>query len=494
MLKKTKNPTADPVARRAKQTKQHFKCFVPVVRSDPSASPRPNFNLAKELPAMSDQHEEFHSFNEGDDPTQVLRVMEDYEHSRRQSLLSRRRLASDATSGRRESLFGPVASGVIPPRPPNFGSPSSSLKRVREAPQSLSKVPRLASLGPDPLEGLSALEEHGRQDREQGNKVELAELRRKVAIAEAESVVQRTRATRAEEMARKAEAQMKKERADEEERRVNMEKREKIAKVAAEEAKHQLRLTGLRETRRKEEEMDLRKDRRKELEGLERENERLMVENQRLEERESAFWVPQLREKEQESNRKIADLTRDVQLLRSRLDEATEKERLAEEWRENLAVVRRRLQVAEAEAGAAKREAMTMREKTQREEEAEVERKAMRDQLTQFPKLERENDRLKKENRLLVETGKNAALLEEEVAGLKVKLDKSEGRVERAELAGREVAKLQMKADEWEATCTRLLGREDMPVKTPASLESALTEMRKMDLVLRGELAETENR
>ena len=63
-----------------------------------------------------------------------------------------------------------------------------------------------------------------------------------------------------------------------------------------------------------------------------------------------------------------------------------------------------------------------LKSELQKNEDAVVQRQAMRERLDKFPKLQRENESLRMENQLLSGKLDNEELLKEKVISLKVKL------------------------------------------------------------------------
>ncbi len=92
----------------------------------------------------------------------------------------------------------------------------------------------------------------------------------------------------------------------------------------------------------------------------------------------------------------------------------------------------------------------------------------------------------------------NVALLKEEAAGLQSSLRRSEARVSELEAAEVELHSARAKAAEWEECCRRIFGGGEegtaAAAATPQGLEARVIDIRKADVVFRGEMAEIENK
>ncbi len=93
----------------------------------------------------------------------------------------------------------------------------------------------------------------------------------------------------------------------------------------------------------------------------------------------------------------------------------------------------------------------------------------------------------------------NVALLKEEAAGLQSSLRRSEARVSELEAAEVELHSARAKAAEWEECCRRIFGGGGgegtaAEAATPHGLEARVIDIRKADVVFRGEMAEVENK
>ncbi len=91
----------------------------------------------------------------------------------------------------------------------------------------------------------------------------------------------------------------------------------------------------------------------------------------------------------------------------------------------------------------------------------------------------------------------NVALLKEEAAGLQSSLRRSEARVSELEAAEVELHSARAKAAEWEECCRRIFGGGgggEEGTATPQGLEARVIDIRKADVVFRGEMAEIENK
>ncbi len=96
----------------------------------------------------------------------------------------------------------------------------------------------------------------------------------------------------------------------------------------------------------------------------------------------------------------------------------------------------------------------------------------------------------------------NVALLKEEAAGLQSSLRRSEARVSELEAAEVELHSARAKAAEWEECFRRIFGgggggeegAAAAAAATPHGLEARVIDIRKADVVFRGEMAEIENK
>ena len=175
----------------------------------------------------------------------------------------------------------------------------------------------------------------------------------------------------------------------------------------------------------KEDESFAKKEARFERNELEDKISELTTENGKLQD-ENENLRECLDEKDQEERSEVLQLRRELAKVQSYLQEEKEKEQI------NLSRIAQgsndkvELEKAQSDLLLAKNEIHSLQRELKQNEDATIERKAMRQRLDEYPRLVSENDSLKRQNKLLIDTADNSALLKTKVDDLEVKLNKAD--------------------------------------------------------------------
>ena len=175
----------------------------------------------------------------------------------------------------------------------------------------------------------------------------------------------------------------------------------------------------------KEDESFAKKEARFERNELEDKISELTTENGKLQD-ENENLRECLDEKDQEERSEVLQLRRELAKVQSYLQEEKEKEKI------NLSRIAQgsndkvELEKAQSDLLLAKNEIHSLQRELKQNEDATIERKAMRQRLDEYPRLVSENDSLKRQNKLLIDTADNSALLKTKVDDLELKLNKAD--------------------------------------------------------------------
>ena len=175
----------------------------------------------------------------------------------------------------------------------------------------------------------------------------------------------------------------------------------------------------------KEDESFAKKEARFERNELEDKISELTTENGKLQD-ENENLRECLDEKDQEERSEVLQLRRELAKVQSYLQEEKEKEQINLSRIAQGSTDKVELEKAQSDLLLAKNEIHSLQRELKQNEDATIERKAMRQRLDEYPRLVSENDSLKRRNKLLIDTADNSALLKTKVDDLEVKLNKAE--------------------------------------------------------------------
>ena len=161
-----------------------------------------------------------------------------------------------------------------------------------------------------------------------------------------------------------------------------------------------------------------------------------------------------------ESN-EVLQLKRELAASQSYLEECGEKENLTKVRLSEASSDKINLSKAESDLEAAKNEIERLRDELMQNEEAVIERKAMRQKLDHYPKVVRENEALRAENQLLHDTAENCALLKTKANDLEQKLTKAESLVEIGQTAKEQLLQAKREVQRWQGVCLHILTPEE---------------------------------
>ena len=213
----------------------------------------------------------------------------------------------------------------------------------------------------------------------------------------------------------------------------------------------------------KEDESFAKKEARFERNELEDKISELTTENGKLQD-ENENLRECLDEKDQEERSEVLQLRRELAKVQSYLQEEKEKEQI------NLSRIAQgsndkvELEKAQSDLLLAKNEIQSLQRELKQNEDATIERKAMRQRLDEYPRLVSENDSLKRRNKLLIDTADNSALLKTKVDDLEVKLNKAEIDARDGMLAKEKLHHYIGQIERWRQLSLELLNEEEKAV------------------------------
>ena len=213
----------------------------------------------------------------------------------------------------------------------------------------------------------------------------------------------------------------------------------------------------------KEDESFAKKEARFERNELEDKISELTTENGKLQD-ENENLRECLDEKDQEERSEVLQLRRELAKVQSYLQEEKEKEQI------NLSRIAQgsndkvELEKAQSDLLLAKNEIQSLQRELKQNEDATIERKAMRQRLDEYPRLVAENDSLKRRNKLLIDTADNSALLKTKVDDLEVKLNKAEIDARDGMLAKEKLHHYIGQIERWRQISLELLNEEEKAV------------------------------
>ena len=213
----------------------------------------------------------------------------------------------------------------------------------------------------------------------------------------------------------------------------------------------------------KEDESFAKKEARFERNELEDKISELTTENGKLQD-ENENLRECLDEKDQEERSEVLQLRRELAKVQSYLQEEKEKEqvnlsRIAQGSNDKV-----ELEKAQSDLLLAKNEIQSLQRELKQNEDATIERKAMRQRLDEYPRLVSENDSLKRQNKLLIDTADNSALLKTKVDDLEVKLNKAEIDARDGMLAKEKLHHYIGQIERWRQLSLELLNEEEKAV------------------------------
>ena len=213
----------------------------------------------------------------------------------------------------------------------------------------------------------------------------------------------------------------------------------------------------------KEDESFAKKEARFERNELEDKISELTTENGKLQD-ENENLRECLDEKDQEERSEVLQLRRELAKVQSYLQEEKEKEqvnlsRIAQGSNDKV-----ELEKAQSDLLLAKNEIQSLQRELKQNEDATIERKAMRQRLDEYPRLVSENDSLKRRNKLLIDTADNSALLKTKVDDLEVKLNKAEIDARDGMLAKEKLHHYIGQIERWRQLSLELLNEEEKAV------------------------------
>ena len=434
-----------------------------------------------------------------EDPTAVVKVMQDYKAMamrRSTSSTSASAFNKQATNSTQkhlsfeDSAFHHRSSVNTPQFPPRGTSRRSHLGSVKGF---------SPTLGPDPLESMSLVQSmrreaaersHSGSSRDRGEEQLAREVERlKMALIgkEAQLVEARTSAEKWEADGKQYEMLLKKERMAAEEERIRRKREKKRDEDEKEELRFRLEQRKRREQEAEAEDVYSRQKAAQKRRRLEDSN--LELGEQSVQMNESyALLEHQLETERRDAADQLAQLNHEINELTGELEhERAQKTEMAEKSREGVAY-QQKYELAKVELKQAQEEAARLRQELEQNEEATKTRKAMMERLNHYPKLVRQNEALKSENKLLTDTAENAELLKEQIEDLKAKVERAEVAAESGRQAKADLTFVREELQAWKDLCSKILNKEERRLSgssiCPDTLEAKIGRMQREDLAL----------
>ena len=440
-----------------------------------------------------------------EDPTSIVRVLKDFESSRRKtSAAALKRKSSSPSSAAAMSSMGPK------PKQLHF---DLSISTLSPSCTSTRMVPPGMRFKQDPLVGIGGAEGSAPNAKKVLSEAEreVMRLRNELLQKESELVDARAANARWEAQFERAQVAAKRERLERDGETKRAATEAARAREEAEGLRRQLDANRKRELARAEAELNSSKAHLETAKDAVGEIAELGERNESLQ-RKVLELRAELEETEREAREEVGEFMRQAEEARSQLEEARALLAAREEEGERAARLRGQLEAAELRAKTAEMEA----ERAQSElrsnqgctfyssqnvpkdlsqvmfgvsghvstftsalvhtrqvvpllvpifvlkclrvyriapQDAVVERNAMKDQLSRYPALVRENEALQNENKLLRDTADNIELLKEENAHLVGQLERSEAAASEGLRVKHELAQAQKHLRKWEVVC-----------------------------------------
>ena len=428
-----------------------------------------------------------------EDPTSIVRVLKDFESSRRKT--SAAALKRKSSSPANAAALSTMAAGPKP-KQLHFDTSSPALSpfatSTRMVPASLKFSPKLTYK--DPLEGFADV---GGGAATNAKKVlsdterELMRLKNDLLQKESELVDARASNTRWEAQFERAQVAVKQERLERDSEAKKAKTDAARAREEADELRRLLDACRKRELAEAEARQDEANSRRERARGTDEEIADLEETKAALES-EVLKLNRKLVETQKEAQEEVGEFMRQAEEARDRAEEARALLSAREEEGERAAELKGRLEAAELRAKAAEMEAERARSELRANREAVVERTAMKDRLSRYPAVVRENEALQSENRLLRDTADNVELLREQNVHLTGRLDRAEAGASEGLRAKHELAQAQKQLRQWEAICLRVLSDEERGALRDARpsadlMSQKIGQMQRAELEMKGQ-------
>jgi len=390
-----------------------------------------------------------------EDPTSIVRVLKDFESSRRKtSAAALKRKSSSPASTAAISTMGPK------PKQLHFDASLLTLSPCT----STRKLPAGMRFK-DPLIGIGDVGGNLTNTKKVLSDAEREAMRLKNELLQKESELVNARAanTRWEAQFERAQMVAKKERLERESETKKAVTDAARAKEEAEQLRRQLDMNKKRELAKAEAELESSTARRERAEDADGEIADLVEKNESLQ-RKVLKLRTKLEATQNEAREEVEEFMRQAEEARNQLEEARALASMRGEEGERAAQLKGRLEAAELRAKTAEMEAERAQSELRSNKEAVVERNAMKDRLNRYPTIVRENEALQKENKLLRDTADNVELLKEQNEHLVGKLERSEAAASEGLRLKHELAQAQKQLRKWETICLRVLTDEERGV------------------------------
>ena len=186
----------------------------------------------------------------------------------------------------------------------------------------------------------------------------------------------------------------------------------------------------------------------------------LMSENSRLQE-ENEKVKHTIDVQTLEECNEVLQLKREMAESQSFLQEEREKNHLLQPRIEEGNANKIELEKVQSELMIAKSEIQRLENELQQNDDAVIERKAMRHRLDQYPQLVEENENLRKQNKLLFDTADNCALLKTKAEDLELQLNKAVADAENNLAAKEKLVHISAQIKHWKELALQMLTAEE---------------------------------
>jgi chromosome segregation ATPase len=180
-----------------------------------------------------------------------------------------------------------------------------------------------------------------------------------------------------------------------------------------------------------------------------------------------------------------SELKREIHRLESLLEESNAKETFSQSKNQSVAKLQDERDQAILQMKVAIREKEKAENELKLNAEAIKHRQMMKERIEKYPALVKENESLRKENKLLLETQENIELLKQENGDLKERLEQVDKQVEEGLHVKNELEFALSKIHEWESVCKKMLTLEERNegmIVSPNTLLGKISHLQRRDI------------
>lgn len=407
-------------------------------------------------------------FSPGDEPTALIKVFGDF-NTRIQSVSTSNR--SGSTSGIAQSNSSSVQQRLEFDDSVFFHMPSndddSQARRNLKRTMSLSSghQPSLIARGKQPRLEISDFEatppqsskkHYPTQDEYAALQAELEKTKMALIRKEAEFFEAQTAIKKSEDYVSKIEFASRREKIDAEESLLKIRQENRELKDQILDLKENISDLKKRSDDKKEDFDDFKHNSIKGRNALEDRCAELSEENLQLQE-ELINVQRALNVYQEEESENLSELKHELSLAKNELEELKDRQTMAEKQVSKYEEERKEAKKVKLELMNLKLELEHLKEDSLANANASMQSRAMHGKLYRYPQLLEENEALKRENKLLVETAQNTEVLNEQVASLTQDLSRAQDEAAEGKKAQQDLIQAKKRIHQWEMACLQLL-------------------------------------